>query len=129
MATLEKNKIYRAVIEGYSSEGLGIARIDGQVVFVHRAIRGEVCDILVLKVLKNAAFGKVAAVETPSDHRREPDCPYYGKCGGCDFRHMDYEEELCAKRQRVQDALTRLGGSEVEVEEIEVEVAEEKEGE
>ncbi|MBE6919348.1 MAG: 23S rRNA (uracil(1939)-C(5))-methyltransferase RlmD [Ruminococcaceae bacterium] len=118
MATLEKNKIYRAVIEGYSSEGLGIARIDGQVVFVHRAIRGEVCDILVLKVLKNAAFGKVAAVEKPSTHRREPDCPYYGKCGGCDFRHMDYEEELCAKRQRVQDALTRLGGSEVEVEEI-----------
>lgn len=118
MPALEKNKIYRAVIEGYSSEGLGIARIDGQVVFVHRAIRGEVCDILVLKVLKNAAFGKVVAVETPSEHRREPDCPYYGKCGGCDFRHMDYAEELCAKRQRVQDALTRLGGSEVEVEEI-----------
>jgi len=74
MATLEKNKIYRAVIEGYSSEGLGIARIDGQVVFVHRAVRGEVCDILVLKVLKNAAFGKVVSVETPSEHRREPDC-------------------------------------------------------
>ena len=118
MAALEKNKIYRAEIEGYSSEGLGIARIDGQVVFVHRAIRGEVCDILVLKVLKNAAFGKVTGVETPSEHRREPDCPYYGKCGGCDFRHMDYEEELAAKRRRVQDALTRLGGSRVEVEEI-----------
>ena len=66
MAGLEKNKIYRARIEGYSSEGLGIARIDGQVVFVHRAIRGEVCDILVLKVLKNAAFGKVVGVEEPS---------------------------------------------------------------
>ena len=118
MAALEKNKIYRAEIESYSSEGLGIARIDGQVVFVHRAVRGEVCDILVLKVLKNAAFGKVSAVEVPSQHRREPDCPYYGKCGGCDFRHMDYAEELCAKRQRVQDALSRLGGSAVEVEEI-----------
>jgi len=118
MAALEKNKTYRAVIEGYSSEGLGIARIDGQVVFVHRAVRGEVCDILVLKVLKNAAFGKVVSVETPSEHRREPDCPYYGKCGGCDFRHMTYEEELQAKRQRVQDALQRLGGSGVAVEEI-----------
>ena len=118
MAVLEKNKVYRATIEGYSSEGLGIARIDGQVVFVHRAVRGEECDILVLKVLKNAAFGKVVSVEKPSEHRREPDCPYYGKCGGCDFRHMDYEEELAAKRQRVQDALTRLGGSSVQVEEI-----------
>lgn len=118
MAPLQKNKIYRAVIEGYSSEGLGIARIDGQVVFVHRAVRGEECDILVLKVLKNAAFGKVVGIETPSQHRKDPDCPYYGQCGGCDFRHMDYEEELCAKRQRVQDALRRLGGSDIEVEEI-----------
>ena len=118
MPALEKNKIYRATIEGYSSEGLGIARIDGQVVFVHRAVRGEVCDILVLKVLKNVAFGKVVGTETPSEHRREPDCPYYGQCGGCDFRHMDYAEELQAKRQRVQDALTRLGGSSIEVEEI-----------
>ena len=118
MPALEKNKIYRAAIEGYSSEGLGIARIDGQVVFVHRAVRGEVCDILVLKVLKNVAFGKVVGTETPSEHRREPDCPYYGQCGGCDFRHMDYAEELQAKRQRVQDALTRLGGSSIEVEEI-----------
>lgn len=118
MAALEKNKIYRAAIEGYSSEGLGIARIDGQVVFVHRAVRGELCDILVLKVLKNIAFGKVVGIEQPSEHRREPDCPYYGKCGGCDFRHMTYEEELQAKRQRVQDALQRLGGSAVSVEEI-----------
>ena len=118
MASVQKNKIYRAVIEGYSSEGLGIARIDGQVVFVHRAVRGEECDILVMKVLKNAAFGKVVGVKENSPHRKEPDCPYYGQCGGCDFRHMDYEEELWAKRQRVQDALRRLGGSNVVVEEI-----------
>ena len=118
MASLQKNKTYRALIEGYSSEGLGIARIDGQVVFVHRAVRGELCDILILKVLKNVAFGKVVGMEAPSPHRREPDCPYYGRCGGCDFRHMDYEEELWAKRQRVQDALQRLGGSDAAVEEI-----------
>ena len=111
METLQKNQTVRAVIEGYSSEGLGIARVNGQVVFVHRAVRGEECDILIMKVLKHAAFGKVTAICTPSGHRQEPDCPYYGKCGGCDFRHMDYAEELAAKRQRVQDALTRLGGS------------------
>ena len=44
----EKNKTYRARIEGYTSEGLGVARIDGQAVFVHRALRGEDCDILIL---------------------------------------------------------------------------------
>ena len=118
MPALEKNRIYRAHIDGYSSEGLGIARIDGQVVFVHGAIRGETCDVLVMKVLKNAAFGKIAALVEPSPARRQPDCPYYGRCGGCDFRHMSYEEELWAKRARVQDALTRIGGAEVTVEEI-----------
>ena len=105
----EKNKTYRARIEGYTSEGLGVARIDGQAVFVHRALRGEDCDVLILKVLKNAAFGKAVRVYAPSPHRVEPDCPYYGRCGGCDFRHMDREEELEAKRQRVQDALRRIG--------------------
>ena len=118
MPVLEKNRIYRAHIDGYSSEGLGIARIDGQVVFVHGAVRGETCDVLVMKVLKNAAFGKIAALAEPSPARRQPDCPYYGRCGGCDFRHMSYEEELWAKRARVQDALTRIGGAEVTVEEI-----------
>ena len=115
---LEKNKVYRARVEGYTSEGLGVARIDGQAVFVHRALRGEDCDILLLKVLKNAAFGKAVKVYTPSPHRTEPDCPYYGRCGGCDFRHMDRAEELDAKRQRVQDALRRIGGSAVTVESI-----------
>ena len=114
----EKNKTYRARIEGYTSEGLGVARIDGQAVFVHRALRGEDCDVLILKVLKNAAFGKAVRVYAPSPHRVEPDCPYYGRCGGCDFRHMDREEELEAKRQRVQDALRRIGGSDVAVEGI-----------
>ena len=118
MPALEKNRIYRAHIDGYSSEGLGIARIDGQVVFVHGAVRGETCDVLVMKVLKNTAFGKIAALAEPSPARRQPDCPYYGRCGGCDFRHMSYEEELWAKRARVQDALTRIGGAEVTVEEI-----------
>ena len=115
---LEKNKVYRARVEGYTSEGLGVARIDGQAVFVHRALRGEDCDVLILKVLKNAAFGKAVKVYAPSPHRAEPDCPYYGRCGGCDFRHMDRAEELDAKRQRVQDALRRIGGSAVTVEGI-----------
>ena len=115
---LQKNEIRRAEIVGYSAEGLGVARIDGQVVFVHGGVRGETCDVLILKVLKNAAYGKVVALPLPSPRRIEPDCPYYSRCGGCDFRHVDYGEELWAKRQRVQDALTRLGGCDAAVEEI-----------
>lgn len=107
---LKKNDTVTAVITGYDSQGLGVARVDGQVVFVHGGIRDEACDLRILKVLKNAAFARVERVITPSPHRVTPDCPHYRRCGGCAFRHMDYEEELWCKRQRVQDALTRIGG-------------------
>lgn len=110
MDVIRKNEVYTVSITGYSSEGLGVARVDGQVLFVHGGIAGEECDVLVMKVLKNTAFGKVVAVRRASPHRAEPACPYFGKCGGCAFWHMDYEEELSAKRQKVWDALERLGG-------------------
>ena len=113
MGEIRKNEIHTVTIEGYSSEGLGVARIDGRVVFVHGGIRGELCDILILKVLKNAAYAKVQTVREPSPHRTAPDCPYFGKCGGCAFWHMDYQEELEAKREKVLLALQRLGGAQL----------------
>ena len=116
--TVTKNQEYTVTVEGYSGEGAGVARIDGFVVFVSGALRGEVCRILILKVLKSAAFAKVLEVLAPSPHRIAPDCPYFPRCGGCTYRHMDYAEELALKRRRVQDNLARIGGSEVEVEEI-----------
>ena len=58
MTSPVKNQVYTAEILGYSSEGLGIARIGGQVVFVHDAIAGEVCDILVMKVLKKPPLAR-----------------------------------------------------------------------
>ncbi len=118
MQELAKNQIHTVRIEGYSGEGAGVARLDGRVVFVQGALRGELCRVLILKVLKNAAFAKVEQVLEPSDARIRPDCPLFPRCGGCTWRHMSYEEELRLKRQRVQDALSRIGGSDVAVEEI-----------
>ena len=118
MPNLQKNQRCTVQIEGYSSEGLGIARMDGQVVFVHGAVRGETCAVQILKVLKNAAFARVEEVLTPAPGRAEPDCPHYPACGGCQLRHLAYAEELWMKRQKVEDALRRLGGADVAVEEI-----------
>ena len=118
MERLKENNIYTGTVEGYSSEGLGIVRIDGAVVFVPQAIRGETVELKITKVMKTAAAGQIVKIKTPSSERAKPECPYFGKCGGCDFQHMSYTEELSAKRQRVQDALTRIGGVDVEVEEI-----------
>ena len=105
-------------MEGYSSEGLGIVRLDGAVVFVPQTIRGETVDIKITKVMKTAAVGEAVKIHAPSPERAKPECPHFGICGGCTFQHMTYTEELWAKRQRVQDALTRLGGAAVPVEEI-----------
>ena len=118
MEKLKENQIYTATVEGYSSEGLGIVRINGAVVFVPRSIRGETVDVKITKVMKTAAAGEIVKIKTPSPERTKPECPYFGKCGGCDFQHMSYTEELWAKRQRVQDALQRIGGLDIEVEEI-----------
>ena len=118
MEALEKGSIYTAVIDGYSSEGLGIARVNGAVVFVPHAVRGEEIDLRITKVMKTSCAGEIVKIHNPSPERMEPECPYAGKCGGCAYRHLTYPEELWAKRQRVQDALTRLGGSNVTVEEI-----------
>ena len=118
MEKLREGKIYTGTVEGYSSEGLGIVRLDGAVVFVPQAIRGETIDLKITKVMKTAAAGEIVKIHKPSPERTKPECPYFGQCGGCDFQHLAYTEELWAKRQRVQDAITRLGGTALQVEEI-----------
>ena len=115
---LAKNQEHTVTIEGYGEGGMGVARIDGRVVFVHGALRGEKCRVLILKTLKSVAFAKVLEVIEPSSERITPDCPYFPRCGGCTYRHIRYEEELRLKKQRVQDNLSRIGGSDVTVEEM-----------
>ena len=118
MTELAKNRVYTVTVEGYGGEGMGVARIGGRVVFVRGALRAEKCEIIILKVLKSVAFAKVQKILEPSGERVTPDCPYFPRCGGCTYRHMSYGEELRLKKQRVQDALARIGGSSVAVEEI-----------
>lgn len=104
MAEVRKNTVHPLHIEGYTAEGMGVARLDGRVVFIPGTIRGEDWEVQLLKVNKGVAWGKGTRLISPSPVRQEPDCPYSGRCGGCQYRHMSYEEELAAKGQRVRDA-------------------------
>ena len=115
---LAKNSIHTAAVEGYSSQGLGVCRVGGGVVFVYHALLGELCEIKILKEGRTTAYAKVEKILSPSPHRTAPPCPHFGKCGGCDLMHMDYEEELTFKKQRVEDALRRIGGLDVTVPEV-----------
>ena len=107
---LKEGAVYPAVIEGYASGGEGVARIGSLAVFVKGALRGERAEVFIEHIGHSAAWGRVERLLEPSPARIEPDCPYYGVCGGCQLRHMVYGEELEAKRQRVEDALRRIGG-------------------
>ena len=118
MNNLKKNEIYTVEISGYSSESYGVCRIDGQAVFVPRALKGERWEIRIVKVLSSSAYARGEKLLVPSPHRLEPKCPYFTKCGGCDTWHMDYDEELRFKLDRVNSALTHIGKQTVTASEI-----------
>ena len=114
----ERGPLVTLTIDGYSSDGAGVARLDGQVVFVTGGIRGETCKVRLDKIGRSAIWGHAEQVTDPSSQRLTPDCPYYQQCGGCRFRHMAYAEELAAKRSRVEENIRRIGGLDLPVEEI-----------
>ena len=107
---LEKNKIYEAVISDYTSEGQGVAKIEGCAVFIPNAIVGEVCRVRIEKAQKTWAAGKIVEILERSPHRINRICPVAKLCGGCNFHHMDYEEESRLKSERVRACLNRMGG-------------------
>lgn len=109
---LQKNKTYRAELTGYTAEGAAVAHIDGMAVFIPGGAVGDQCDIKIIKVGKNLAFGRIEQILVRSKHRIDPACPHAGKCGGCCYQHITYEEELRAKERKVADALRRIGGIE-----------------
>ena len=107
---LIKNQVYEALITDYTSEGQGIAKIEGCAVFVPNAICGETCTIRIEKVGKTWAAGRLVEILEKSPHRVNRECPVAKLCGGCDFWHMDYEEETRLKAERVRGCLNRIGG-------------------
>ena len=118
MKELKKNQIFSVEIESYSSDGYGVCRVEGRAVFVPRAIVGEQWRIRIVKVTSAAVFARGEELLSPSPHRVESSCPYFGKCGGCDLCHMCYEEELNFKLGRVNDALAHIGKQSVKATEI-----------
>lgn len=115
---VKKNNIYNLSITGMGTKGEGIGKINNFTIFVTGAILGEEVEVNIIKVNKNYAIGKLLNIVIPSSNRVEPYCDIYTKCGGCQLQHMSYKEQLKFKRQKVKDTLLRLGGVDVEVEQV-----------
>lgn len=111
---LIKNQIYEALVTDYTAEGQGVAHIEGCVVFIPNAIAGERVRVRIEKAQKTWAAGKIVELLEKSPHRVNRACPAAKLCGGCDFWHMDYEEESRLKADRVKACLNRIGGENLE---------------
>ena len=111
---LTKNQIYETVITDYTTEGQGVAHIEGCAVFVPNAVAGERVKGRVTLVRKTWAAGKITEILEKSPHRVNRACPVAKLCGGCTFWHMDYEEECRLKAERVKNCLNRIGGENLE---------------
>ena len=112
---LKKNEEYIVDIIDYGMNGEGIAKIDNFTIFIPNAMQGEKVKIVIVKVLSSHAFGKVIEIINKSEYRVEPDCLTYKRCGGCDLRHIDYDETLKIKQNMVQNLVNKTLNSNIKV--------------
>ena len=115
---LKKNEEYIVDIIDNGFQGEGIAKIDGITVFIDQAIKGEKIKIKILKVQTNFAYGKILEILEKSNNRIEEECTTYKRCGGCNLRHIKYEETLNIKKTVVENCMYKALKREVKVNDV-----------
>ena len=104
---IKKNEEYTVDIIDNGFEGEGIAKIENFTIFIPGAIKGEKVKIVIVKVLTSYAYGKILEIIKKSEKRQEIDCLTYKRCGGCNLRHIKYEETLKIKQNAVQSLVDK----------------------
>src|SRR4030095_13219621 len=89
--------------------GKGVARENGKAVFVPYTIDGETVSAEIVRDKNQFTEAELVGVKESSPHRVSPECPYFGRCGGCAYQHIDYEHQLAIKWRQVRDVLQRIG--------------------
>src|SRR5438132_1806585 len=107
-----KTKSVEVTIERIFPGGVGLAHADGRNVLVTLTAPGDRLRIKTERTKGNVDFASIQEVLEPSPVRVEPPCPYFGRCGGCDFQQLNYQAQLDAKVEMVRDCLRRIGGIE-----------------
>lgn len=115
---MKKNTVLTVKIQAVSADGNGIAKVNGEVIFVQNTAIGDEVQIVIIKENKNYSVGKVLNIISPSEVRTEPDCPVFSKCGGCVFRHVTLREEERIKKEYVESVIKRIGKIDVEVKDV-----------
>lgn len=105
----EKKFINDIHVIDIAEEGKGVGKTEDLVLFIEKAIPGDIVDVELMRKKKSFGEAKVVAIKQASEHRVEPFCTHFGVCGGCKWQHMNYDAQLHFKQQSVDNALTRLG--------------------
>lgn len=92
-----------------AEEGKGVGKSDDLVIFIDKAVPGDIVDVELLRRKKKFYEGKIQNLVKPSEYRIEPFCEHFGVCGGCKWQHLTYDAQLQFKQKSVSDALQRLG--------------------
>jgi 23S rRNA (uracil1939-C5)-methyltransferase len=96
-------------IEDVAFGGKGVARELGKAVFVPYTIEGELVSAEIVREKRQFAEADLVEVKESSPNRVAPECPYFGRCGGCAYQHIDYQHQLAIKWRQLRDALQRIG--------------------
>ena len=104
----EPLKFISVEIERILPGGVGLAHADGQTIFVSLAAPGDGLRVRIDRTRGKVAFASIVEIVQPSVERVEPPCPYFGRCGGCDFQQLNYQAQLGAKVEIVRDCLHRI---------------------
>ncbi len=105
----EKRQIEQVQVIDIAEDGKGVGRSEDLVVFIEKAVPGDLVDIELFRRKKNFAEARISRLIKPSPHRTEPFCSHFGVCGGCKWQHMEYSAQLEYKQQSVRNALARIG--------------------
>jgi 23S rRNA (uracil1939-C5)-methyltransferase len=103
------NTLRQGTIQTLAFGGEGILRDENQVIFVPFTAPGDMCTVELVSKKKNFAQGRLRTLITPSPHRVQPQCPYFGTCGGCQLQHLAYPVQIQSKKIFIHDALQRIG--------------------
>lgn len=98
------------LITDIADEGRAMGRHEGRVVFVNKAVPGDVVNVVIKRKKNKFIEATVKEIVTPSSNRIEAFCSHFGICGGCKWQNMTYQSQLVFKQKQVVDALTRIGG-------------------
>ena len=102
-------RIVDLTIEDIAFGGKGVGREQGKAVFVPYTIEDETVSAEIVREKKQFAEADLVEVKQSSPDRVEPQCTYFGRCGGCAYQHISYAHQLAIKWRQVRDALQRIG--------------------